>query len=433
MAIERDQPQRVAIHSLAAFRILFGTVMAVAMLRFLANGWVDELFLKPKFHFPYPGLEWIRPWPGFWMHAHVVIVAVCAAGIAAGFCYRVCAILFFAGFTWLELIDRTTYLNHYYLVSLVAGILACLPAHRLWSVDVLLRPSLRRETIPAWMIHLLRFQFGLVYVFAGIAKLNPDWLLKAQPLRLWLAARSDLPWVGPWLEQPWVAFAAAWTGALYDLGVPFLLLHRRTRPFAFAAVMVFHLATGVLFPSIGMFPWIMVAGSTLFFPPGWPSGDWRGTVPFALPRPFSGRALFALYALWQIAVPLRGLFTTGSSTWTGEGFNWAWKVMIVEKTGTASFFARDPASGRRWRVDVREELTPRQATLMAQDPHLIQQFARHLAAQLRGRGQGDVEIQVEAFASLNGRPSQPVFDPLMNLAGPLPPGWILPLRPDPAF
>ena len=41
----------------------------------------------------------------------------------------------------------------------------------------------------------------MVYVFAGLAKLNADWLLDAQPLRIWLAARSDLPIVGPLLAQ----------------------------------------------------------------------------------------------------------------------------------------------------------------------------------------------------------------------------------------
>ena len=63
-------------HSLAVFRILFGSLMAFAMLRFLANGWIDEFFLQPQFHFTYPGFGWIRPWPGGWMHAHVAALAV---------------------------------------------------------------------------------------------------------------------------------------------------------------------------------------------------------------------------------------------------------------------------------------------------------------------------------------------------------------------
>ena len=53
----------VDIASLAAFRVLFGLVMAAGTIRFLAKGWVTELYLRPRFHFPYPGFEWVRPWP----------------------------------------------------------------------------------------------------------------------------------------------------------------------------------------------------------------------------------------------------------------------------------------------------------------------------------------------------------------------------------
>ena len=250
--------------SLAVFRILFGLLMAFAMIRFLSNGWVEELYLKPTFFFPF--FSWARPFPAFWMHALFVALAVLGACVAVGFCYRVCITLFFLGFTYVELIDQTTYLNHYYLISLLSGLMIFLPAHRLWSMDAWLRPSLRADYVGAWALHILRFQFAVVYSFAGLAKLNRDWLFDAQPLRIWLAARNDLPLIGPLLDESWLAFVASWLGAAYDLSIVFLLCHRRTRPFAFAAVIVFHLATWMLF-RIGIFPWIMIVGAPLFFSP----------------------------------------------------------------------------------------------------------------------------------------------------------------------
>src|SRR5215213_6169254 len=96
-----------------------------------------------------------------------------------------------------------------------------LPAHRLWSVDACLRPSLRSSTVPAWTLEILRFQILVVYFFAGLAKLNHDWLWEAQPLRIWFAARNDLPVIGRWLDEPWVAYAASWSGAIYDLTIVF--------------------------------------------------------------------------------------------------------------------------------------------------------------------------------------------------------------------
>lgn len=426
---------RVPIHSLAVFRILFGLLMTAAMLRFLANGWVDELFLTPKFHFPYPGFGWIRPWPGGWMHVHVVVVAACALGVATGFFYRVCAVLFFAGFTYLELIDQTTYLNHYYLISLVAGLMMFMPAHRAWSLDAARKPSLRSGFVPAWTVNLLRFQFGVVYLFAGLAKLNADWLFEAQPLRIWLAARSDLPLIGPLLDQVWVAYAASWFGAVYDLSVPFLLLFSRTRPLGFGAVVVFHILTWLLF-RIGMFPWIMIVGATLFFPPDWPTKQAPAAdlKPVAAALPAWGKILLGVYLAVQILLPARSWFAGGTtSAWRCDGFNWAWRVMIVEKRGAAAFIARDPDSGKRWQVDPGDYITPRQVIMMAQDPYLIRAFARHLATDLRKRGHPRIEIRADAFATLNGRPGQRIIEPGMDLAGPQEPGWITPLIEPPSL
>src|ERR1041385_6798805 len=261
--------QPVDIAALAAFRILFGLLMFAAMVRFLAKGWVRELYVEPAFHFTYPGFEWVRPWPDFWMHAHFLLLAVLALGIAVGLFYRACAVLFFLGFTYVELLDQTTYLNHYYLITLLSGLLIFLPAHRSLSLDVFQNRRLHLDFVPAWSLNILRFQVAVVYIFAGLAKFNADWLFRAQPLRIWLAARSDLPLIGHWLGQLWVAYAASWCGAIFDTTIIFFLLVRKTRRLAYLVLILFHVATWLLF-NIGMFPWIMIVAATLFFPADWP-------------------------------------------------------------------------------------------------------------------------------------------------------------------
>ena len=110
----------------------------------------------------------------------------------------------------------------------------------------------------------------MVYVNAGLAKATADWLLHAQPMNLWLSARTDLPVIGPYLDLPAVAYAAAWAGFLFDTTIAFFLLWRRTRPFAYVVVLAFHFATHLLFPRIGMFPVIMVVAALVFFDPSWP-------------------------------------------------------------------------------------------------------------------------------------------------------------------
>ena len=65
---------------------------------------------------------------------------------------------------------------------------------------------------------------------------------------------------------------------------------------------------------------------------------------------------------------------------------------------------------------------------MAQDPYLIRELARRLAKDLRTHGNAEIQIKVNAFATLNGRPSQRLVDSDVDLAGPLAPGWILALK-----
>ena len=69
------------------------------------------------------------------------------------------------------------------------------------------------------------------------------------------------------MQQEWMHYAFSWSGALYDLAIPFLLLWRRTRFLAFILVVVFHVLTRVLFP-IGMFPYIMIVSALIFFDSG---------------------------------------------------------------------------------------------------------------------------------------------------------------------
>jgi hypothetical protein len=423
--------------SLAAFRILFGLVMAVAVVRVLALGWVDEFYIRPAFHFTWDLFPWILPLPGPAMRLLFVTLALLALGVALGWHYRACAALFCVGFTYVELIDKTTYLNHYYLVTLLSGLLVFVPAHHEWSIDAWRRPTLATRTIPSWTVNLLRFQIAIVYVFAGLAKLNVDWLHQAQPLRIWLAARSDLPVIGPLLAQMWVAYAFSWFGAAYDLTIVFFLMWRRTRAVAYLTVVVFHIMTAVLFP-IGMFPWLMIVATLMFFPADWP----RRVLPLAARRDPAGATTLAvvsprlvvlvtIYAAIQVAVPLRAYWPGADPEWTNRGFNFAWRVMLVEKAGSAEFFAGRRSTGQHWTIRTRDYVTERQEMMMAQDPFMIRALARHIAADYATRGITGVEVRADAFASLNGRPVHRLIDPSVDLAAPLPPNWILPLPRDP--
>lgn len=431
----------VSISPLVSFRIIFGLLMFGSILRFWYRGWVDAVYILPKFHFTYWGFEWVKPLPGFGMHLLFGLLALAALFIALGLFYRISAVCFFLLFTYVEMLDVTTYLNHYYFISLVAFILIWVPANAWYSLDARMRPSLQRTQVPAWTIGIIRFQMGVVYVFAGLAKLNADWLLRALPLRIWLPAKSELPIVGQFVYQEWMAYAFSWFGAIYDLFIVFFLLNARTRPFAYFFVVAFHIATAIFFPGIGMFPYVMVLSSLVFFSatfhnnllswlPGFKRTDVEPEV--SIPRGIHPalQAALIIYVSIQILVPFRYLLYPGHLFWHEEGYRFSWRVMLMEKSGAAYFKVRDGKSGYTQEVSNAEFLTPLQEKMMSTQPDMILKYAHHLATTFQKRGMNDPQVYAEIFVSLNGERSRPFINSSVDLAAePLRWGhysWVLP-------
>jgi vitamin K-dependent gamma-carboxylase len=67
---------------------------------------------------------------------------------------------------------------------------------------------------------------------------------------------------------------------------------------------------------------------------------------------------------------------------------------------------------------------------MSSQPDLILQMAHWIRDDFAARGEGAVEVRVEAVVSLNGRAAAPIIDPARDLArvedGLAPADWILP-------
>jgi hypothetical protein len=285
---------------------------------------------------------------------------------------------------------------------------------------------------------MLRAQLAILYFFAGLAKLNADWLFAAQPLGTWLALHADAPVIGPWLASRPAAFLASYAGAAFDLTIPFWLSWRRTRPYAYAVGCVFHLLVWLLFP-IGVFSWVMIVATTVFFDPSWPR-RWleRRDTSRAAEGTSSGRlapisfAALAAYLAVQLALPLRYLLYPGQVNWHEQGFRFAWRVMLVEKAGQVEFTVVTDDDDRRFVIYPRETLTPLQYKMMTTQPDMIQEYAQHLSRRFSAAGHRRVRVYADAWAALNGRPRQRLIDPGVDLARAprslWPKPWILPLQ-----
>jgi hypothetical protein len=402
----------VSITPLVRFRIVFGLLMFASLIRFWVRGWIDTVYIKPSFHFSYSGFEWVKTLGNPGMYILFLVVIVAALCVALGLFYRMAAAVFFLGFTYIELIDVTTYLNHYYFISLVAFLMIWLPANKKYSLDVYFNRTAPVEAVPAWTVGIIRFQLAIVYIFAGLAKLNYDWLIEAQPMKTWLPAKSHLPLVGSLMYKDWVAYLFSWFGAVYDLFIVFFLINKKTRLVAYFFVVVFHVATAIFFPGIGMFPYVMIASTLIFFPGKKIVGP--GSLPVKYPS-FIPYALL-IYAIIQVFVPLRFLLYPGHLFWHEEGYRFSWRVMLMEKAGAAYFRVVEKDSGRRFEVSNSAFLTPLQEKMMSTQPDMIVKYAKYLAEVYKKRGIKDPEVNAEIYVTLNGARSTLFIDSTVNLA-----------------
>jgi hypothetical protein len=300
--------------------------------------------------------------------------------------------------------------------------------------------------------------------------------LEAQPLAIWLPAKYDTPLLGDLLQQPWAHYSFAWSGAAYDLLIPFLLFWRPTRVFAFVLVVVFHILTRVLFP-IGMFPYIMIVSALVFFDAGVHervlttfrrvvvalirkspvtslinfgkskmsnnkggkeagpqvqrtdkeareiraiSGKKkylsRSTCYYKKQSSFSFPAIVvALVLLLHLLLPWRYVLHPGELFWTEEGYRFSWRVMLMEKAGYLTYKIEDPETGKRKSIDPGNYLTTFQQKQLATQPDFILEFAHFLASEHQKKDGPLPAVFAESYVALNGRGSRAYVNPDINL------------------
>ena len=461
---------------LAVFRLCFGLLMLVSTIRFWLNGWIDLLYLKPTFFFTYYGFEWVRPLPYPTIYYLFLTVGISAFFVAIGFFYRFSIILFFLSFTYIELIDKTNYLNHYYLVSLLSFLLIFSPANACFSLDNWLKIAPKRDKISNFYLFTIKFQLVLVYFFAGVAKINPDWLLEALPMRIWLPPKTDIPLIGKLLAYPFTAYFFAWAGMLFDVSIGFLLWWRKTSIFAYCLVIVFHLLTALLFPQIGMFPFMMIFLDLIFLQLSVTSyqlpitnkqlarnnyqlkihkeqqtgnkqqqlaiNNKQSTVNNQQQLTMNNKQLttnnkqlrtnkeqltrnkkqqttkkelLIVFFTIQLLLPFRYLLYPNHLFWTEEGYRFSWRVMLMEKAGTIFFTVKKPETEQIIQIRNQDYLTPLQEKMMCTQPDMILQFAHFLAKTHTYHPSEKIQVFANAYVSVNGKGHRKFIDENVDL------------------
>ena len=383
----------VSILPLVVFRIIFGILMFFSTLRFILKGWVNDLYEVPTYFFTYYGFDWVSPLPNPFMYVLFLLLLIACIFIIFGLFYRVNTVLFFIIFTYIELIDKTNYLNHYYFISLISLLLILIPANSYFSLDAYFGICKRKKTIQAWQINIIKLQIGLVYFFAGISKLNYHWLIEAQPLINWLKHQSDFPVIGKLFLYDFTAYLFSWVSAIFDIFIFFLLIDKRSRLISYFVAFVFHIMTAIMFP-IGVFPYVMIASTLIFFNDNFHKKIIDFIYKYSLLKSrklieektnyqtktnsILNVFLIGFFTL-QLFLPLRFILYPGKLFWTEQGYRFSWRVMLIEKAGYSQFYIHEPKMDRKMLIQNRDYLTPQQVKMMSTQPDMILQYAHFLS------------------------------------------------------
>ncbi len=399
--------------------------MILSLVRFWVNGWIESIYIKPIFHFKYYGFGWVQSL-GEYNYILFIIGIISAIFITIGYKYKISIITFFLSFTYIELIDSTTYLNHYYFISVLSFILIFIPANCTFSLDAFLKGT-SYSKVSRWNIDIIKFLLVLLYFYAGLAKINSDWLLSAMPLQLWLPGKYELPLIGSLMGEKWLAYLMSWCGMFFDVCIGFLLLLPKTRHFAYFFVVVFHLLTAVLFPSIGMFPYIMITSTLIFLSPKIHLRIINKLRQFISTKKkiikkevltngnIFTKITLVIILILQLLIPLRHHLYDGELFWTEQGYKFSWRVMLVEKKGNISFIVTDEKSDKRTVVNNEDYLTPFQEKQMSFQPEMILQFANYLKGEFIKKGYTKPNITADSYVNLNGRLSRRFIKKDINL------------------
>jgi len=244
----------------------------------------------------------------------------------------------------------------------------------------------------------------------------------------------------PLMEYTWVPHFYAWSGMLFDLSIPFLMLWKPTRKWAFLAAFFFHANNYFIFP-IGIFPVLSLVLTLIFFDADFPRKICPHLIKQWLSHHYRKRLaatgtlsaehanndfsqlisrtlllFIGLYAVVHLILPFRHLLYPGRTIWHEEGHYFAWRMMLRQKITRIQFNVTHPASGEQRYANPGDYLNTSQLKVFAGNPGMILLFAHHLDQLVQSNARFDPIITARIEVSLNGRDFRELVDPELDLS-----------------
>lgn len=413
--------KRVDNAPLIFFRIAFGLLLTWHCAKHIYAKELVSIYLKAKYLFPFIGFEWLKPLPGNGMYWYFGIMGVAAFFVAIGLFYRYSLFVTALLFTGTYLMQKTIYNNHHYLVILLCLLLLIMPANRYASVDVALKPSLKRYSMPQWCRYIIVFQVAIVYTFAAIAKMYPTWVDGTYTSILMSKHRN--PAYALVTQNHYFHLFLAWGGMLFDLLIAPLLLIKRTRLLATLAMVFFHLFNAYTL-HIGIFPYLALSLLVFFYPPDiirkrlfW----FKGAIPEnelndnMQPNIKMVKWVLIPYAVIQVALPLRHWFIPGDVLYTEEGHRLSWRMKLHSKNNDVVIMAKEQGSNHLDTVPLKKYFTKKQILRFGGRPDMVWQAVQYIKSDYESKGK-KVVLYASSKVSINREPKRETIDTTVNLA-----------------
>ncbi len=412
--------KRIDNSSLIVFRIIFGLLCFLESVGAIFTGWVKRTLVDPKFTFNFIGFDFLQPLPGNGMYFYYVLMGIFGLGIMLGYKYRFSIIAFTVMWSATYFMQKASYNNHYYLLILLSGLMALMPAHKAVSIDAKQNPSIQENAMPAWCKWFFVLQLFIVYTYASVAKLYPDWLDFTVP-KLFMTSKGSYPVIGELLQNEFMPYLVAYGGILYDGLIIPMLFFKRTRKIAFAGSIFFHLFNSVVF-QVGIFPYLALAFSLFFF-----EAEKINRIFLKRKPLYTGNeikvmnykpilvGLASVYFVIQIALPLRQHFIQDNVLWTEEGHRLSWRMMLRSKAGSTTFRVKNHTTGKNYNVNLKDYLSKKQARMAQTKPDVMWQFSQRLKRLHKEKGE-DISVYITSYLSVNGRPYKAFTNPKIDVA-----------------
>ena len=420
MKLHKELFKSIDNSPLIVFRIIFGFLIMTECAGAIFTKWVEKTLITPKFTFNFIGFDFLQYLPDNFMYSYFAIMSLMGFLVMIGYKYRYSLGIFTLMWGGVYLMQKTSYNNHYYLLCLLCIIMLFLPAHKYAAIDTIKRPTIKKNTMPQWCAWLIIGQVWIVYTYAAIAKLYPDWL-DLSVIELLMSSKKGYPLIGSLLQTRWVHIFLAYSGIVFDFLIVPCLLIKKTRKWAFFASAFFHLFNSIVF-QIGIFPYLSLAFSVFFFNPEQIRRFFFKKKPLFIASKIKENhykrttiIIIGLYLLIQIILPVRHWFIQDNVLWTEEGHRLSWRMMLRSKKGYISFKVVNRTKDTSYQVNLKEYLTPKQRNNISTKPDLIWQFAQYLKKEHQEKNE-DIGVYVtNSKVSVNNGPWLPFVKPGIDL------------------